>query len=265
MRPLLHPWFISFLPIAGLALVAWAICSWRRNVGLIDIGWPLFLLAAGVSDALLSPSLSWGGAAALLLLLLWSLRLAIHLAHRNWSAPEDRRYAAIRARNEPGFWWKSLFYVFLLQAVLAWIVSLPLAALMSAQAGHPLVLSSGLALVLIGFLWETIADGQLTRFRAQKNSAGRVLDSGLWRYCRHPNYFGECLVWWGFFVAAASPQTLWSVISPLLMTVLLLRVSGVTLLEKDIGERRPGYRAYIARTPAFFPWPPRDRPTREPQ
>ncbi len=258
MRSLLHIWFTSFVPIAVLALLAWVICTWRRNVGLIDIGWPLFLLAAGITVALTSPSLGRAGVAQLLLVLLWSLRLAIHLARRNWSAPEDRRYAAIRARNEPGFWWTSLLYVFLLQAVLAWIVSLPLAAGATANTGNALVSGFGAALALFGLAWEAIADRQLTRFRLQKTTADQVLDTGLWRYSRHPNYFGECLVWWGFFVVSASPATWWTVISPLLMTVLLLRVSGVSLLERDIGQRRPGYQAYIARTSAFLPLPPRN-------
>jgi steroid 5-alpha reductase family enzyme len=257
MTPLLPLWYNSFVPIAVLALLAWALCTWRRNVGLIDIGWPLFLLSAGITDALLSPSLGRAGAAQLAVLLLWSLRLAIHLARRNWSAPEDRRYAAIRSRNEPGFWWKSLFYVFLLQAVLAWIVSLPLAAGATAPAGNTLTLVLGVALALFGLAWEAIADAQLTRFRLQRTSADQVLDTGLWRYSRHPNYFGECLVWWGLFLIPASPASLWTVISPLLMTVLLLRISGVALLERDIGQRRPGYQAYIARTSAFIPRPPR--------
>jgi steroid 5-alpha reductase family enzyme len=257
MTPLLPIWCTSLVPIAVLALLAWAICTWRRNVGLIDIAWPLFLLSAGITDALLSPGLGRAGAAQLAVLLLWSLRLAIHLARRNWSAPEDRRYAAIRSRNEPGFWWKSLFYVFLLQAVLAWIISLPLAAGATAPAGSPLTLALGVALALFGLAWEAIADAQLTRFRLQRTTADQVLDTGLWRYSRHPNYFGECLVWWGLFLIAANPASLWTVISPLLMTVLLLRISGVALLERDIGQRRPGYQAYIARTSAFIPRPPR--------
>jgi steroid 5-alpha reductase family enzyme len=257
MTPLLPLWCLSLVPIAVLALLAWALCTSRRNVGLIDIGWPLFLLSAGITDALLSPGLGRAGGAQLAVLLLWSLRLAIHLARRNWSAPEDRRYAAIRSRNEPGFWWKSLFYVFLLQAALAWIVSLPLAAGATAPAGSALTLALGVALALFGLAWEAIADAQLTRFRLQRTTADQVLDTGLWRYSRHPNYFGECLVWWGLFLIAANPASLWTVISPLLMTVLLLRISGVALLERDIGQRRPGYQAYIARTSAFIPRPPR--------
>jgi steroid 5-alpha reductase family enzyme len=264
MTLLLHNGAISFLPIAALALLTWLICTWRRNAGLVDIGWPLFLLSAGLTDALLGPSLGCEGGVLLALLLLWSLRLAIHLARRNWSAPEDRRYVAIRARNEPGFWWKSLFYVFLLQATLAWIVSAPLAAGFNTHTRHAFAFWAGVALALFGFAWEAIADWQLTRFRQQQTTAGQVLDTGLWRYSRHPNYFGECLVWWGFFLAAVSPATWWTAISPVLMTVLLLRVSGVTLLEQDIGRRRPGYQDYIARTSAFVPRPPRALDSRSP-
>ena len=257
MTALTHLWFISFAPVAVLALLAWVVCTWRRNVGLIDIAWPLFLLSAGFTDALLGRSPGWAVRAQLPVLLLWSLRLAIHLAQRNWSAPEDRRYAAIRSRNEPGFWWKSLFYVFLLQAVLAWIVSAPLAAGAAASTGSTLALAVGVPLALFGLAWEAIADAQLARFRLRKTTADQVLDTGLWRYSRHPNYFGECLVWWGLFLVSANPASWWTVISPLLMTVLLLRISGVALLERDIGQRRPGYQAYIARTSAFIPRPPR--------
>lgn len=250
-----HLWLVSFVPISVLALLAWVVCTLRRNVGLVDIAWPLFLLAAGLADAWLSPAFGVTGAAQLALLLLWALRLAAHLARRNWRAPEDRRYVAIRARNEPGFWWKSLFIVFLLQAVLAWIISLPLAVGATARSGTTPALLAGLLLALFGLAWEAIADQQLTRFRRQPSSAGQVLDTGLWRYSRHPNYFGECLVWWGLFLTSATLAAPWTVVSPLLMTVLLLRVSGVSLLEQDIGQRRPGYAAYVASTPAFFPRP----------
>lgn len=251
--------WLSALPfMAVLALAAWAVSTARRNVGLVDIFWSLFLLLAAAVYVFFSPD---PGARALLTLALvaaWSLRLAGYLAARNWNAPEDHRYRAIRARNEPGFAWKSLYIVFGLQAVLAWLVAAPLAAAIGAPGPLGAVDIAGAVLVMFGIVWETIGDAQLARFKADAANAGRVMDSGLWRYSRHPNYFGEFCVWWGFFVIALGAGAWWTVLSPLLMSVLLLRVSGVTLLERDIGERRPAYSDYVARTNAFFPGPPKE-------
>jgi steroid 5-alpha reductase family enzyme len=251
--------WLSALPfMAVLALAAWAVSTARRNVGLVDIFWSLFLLLAAAVYIFFSPD---HGARALLTLALvaaWSLRLAGYLAARNWNAPEDHRYRAIRARNEPGFAWKSLYIVFGLQAVLAWLVAAPLAAAIGAPGPLGAVDIAGAVLVLFGIVWETIGDAQLARFKADAANAGQVMDRGLWRYSRHPNYFGEFCVWWGFFVIALGAGAWWTVLSPLLMSVLLLRVSGVTLLERDIGERRPAYRDYVARTNAFFPGPPKE-------
>ena len=200
------------------------------------------------------------GARALLVLVLvavWALRLSVYLAARNWNAPEDRRYRAIRARNEPGFTWKSLYLVFGLQAVLAWLVAAPLAAAIPSLRPISLVDIAGAALVAFGIAWEAIADAQLARFRTGTAGTGGVMDRGLWRYSRHPNYFGEFCVWWGFYLVAVAGGGWWTVFSPLLMSVLLLKVSGVGLLEQDIAERRPAYREYVRRTNAFFPAPPR--------
>ena len=250
--------WLSALPLmSGLALVAWAVATVRRNVGLVDIFWSLFLLLAAAVYVFFGPD---PGARALLTLVLvaaWSLRLAGYLAARNWNAPEDHRYRAIRARNEPGFAWRSLYLVFGLQAVLAWLVAAPLAAAIGAPGALRALDVAGAVLVSFGIVWETIGDAQLARFKADAANAGRVMDRGLWRYSRHPNYFGEFCVWWGFYAIALGAGAGWTVFSPVLMTVLLLRISGVALLEKDIGERRPAYRDYIARTNAFFPGPPK--------
>lgn len=255
--------WVSALPwMLGLALLAWIIATSARNVGLVDIAWPLFLLQAAICYALLATgSPTPRGWLALVICALWAVRLAAHLAQRNWNAPEDHRYQAIRKRNEPGFWWKSLYLVFFLQAGLALIV----AASLNASIAAPVSVLGwldvvGAALALGGLVFEGIADWQLQRFLAHHGGGGKVMDQGLWRYTRHPNYFGEFCVWWGLFLVALAAGGWWSFVSPLLMSVLLLRVSGVTLLEKDIGHRRPGYVAYAARTNAFFPGPPRTSP-----
>jgi steroid 5-alpha reductase family enzyme len=147
--------------------------------------------------------------------------------------------------------------VFGLQAVLAWVVSMPLLAAVASNAGWRWLDALGLAVFAFGFVVEALADAQLARFKSDPESRGRVMAEGLWRYSRHPNYFGEFCLWWGWWLVALATGAWWTVVSPLLMSVLLLKVSGVTLLERDIGERRPRYAAYAASTNAFFPWKPR--------
>ena len=255
MNVLLH-WAAALPAIAALALVAWGVATLRRNVGLVDIFWSLFFLAAAMVFATRA---AWTPRDVLVLVLVaaWSLRLAGYLAWRNWNAEEDRRYQAIRARNEPGFAWKSLYLVFGLQGLLAWLVAAPFAAAIGSSAAPGIGDYLGAGLALFGLAFEAVADAQLARFKRAPANHGRVLDTGLWRYTRHPNYFGEFCVWWGFFVIAAGAGGAWTVFSPVIMSVLLLKVSGVALLERDIGERRPAYREYIARTNAFFPGPRR--------
>jgi steroid 5-alpha reductase family enzyme len=249
---------LAALPVLlGLAVVAWAIATARRNVGLVDVFWPLFFLAAAATYAIAAPVAGPRGWLVIALVTAWGLRLSGYLAARNWNAPEDRRYRAIRERNEPGFTWKSLYLVFGLQAVLAWIISAPLVPAIAAAGPLAIVDLAGAALAAFGIAYESIADRQLARFLSESGSSGRVMDRGLWRYSRHPNYFGECCVWWGLYAIAAGAGGAWTIFAPVLMTFLLLRVSGVTLLEKDIVERRPGYRAYVRRTNAFLPGPPR--------
>ena len=253
-------WVIALIGMAGsavLALLAWLLSLWRRDVSIVDSFWSLFIAAAGLSYVVTAQSPGARGLLMLGLMLLWALRLAVYLTWRNHGQPEDRRYQQIRARNQPHFEWKSLYLVFGLQALLAWVVSLPLLA--GARSGAPLNALDGFGLLLcaFGIVFESFADQQMARFKAQPANRGQVMDRGLWRFSRHPNYFGECCVWWGLFLMALAAGGWWSLLSPLLMTVLLLKVSGVTLLEADISERRPAYRDYISHTNAFVPGRPR--------
>ena len=250
-----------------LALLTWAVSVRRHDVSLVDRMWPLFIAAAATAAAVVLPGGSARGVWMLVLTGLWAARLCLYITLRNWGHGEDRRYQAIRARNQPGFAWKSLFLVFGLQALLACVVAAPF--LVGWSAERPLGVIGVLGILLAGFgiVFESVADAQLARFKADPGNRGRVLDRGLWGLSRHPNYFGEACTWWGLWLLAVSgggPGSAWTVVSPLLMTLLLLKVSGVSLLEKDIGERRPAYRDYIARTPAFVPgWPrPRRLPNR---
>jgi steroid 5-alpha reductase family enzyme len=253
----LFAWLAPAPALLALGLVAWVIATARRNAGLVDIFWPLFFLLGGLVCAALAEMLGARALIVLILLTAWALRLATHLALRNWSAPEDHRYRAIRARNEPGFAWKSLYLVFGLQAVLAWLILAPVATAIASPVALGWPGGLGAALAAFGAAFEAIADGQLARFKSDAANRGAVMDRGLWRYSRHPNYFGEFCVWWGFYLLALDAGAWWTALSPAIMTVLLLRVSGVALLERDIGERRPAYRDYIARTNAFFPGAPR--------
>ncbi|GIW45866.1 MAG: hypothetical protein KatS3mg077_3148 [Candidatus Binatia bacterium] len=193
--------------------------------------------------------------------LAWSLRLAVYVTWRNWGEAEDPRYAAMREHWGQAFWWGSFLNVFALQACLSWVIAMPLYALFLNEPPPwtPLDSLAGV-MFLVGFWFETVADWQLARFKRVPAHRGKVLRTGLWRYSRHPNYFGESLVWWSFYLFAVAAGGWWTVFSPVLMTYLLLRVSGVPLLESHLANTKPEYRDYVASTNAFFPWWPRPRP-----
>jgi steroid 5-alpha reductase family enzyme len=241
-----------------VAVVFWLISLWRNDVSIVDSLWSLMFLLVALVYAAMSSLTGPREVLILVLVTLWALRLSVYITWRNHGQPEDYRYQEIRANNEPGFRFKSLYIVFILQAVLAWVISLPLAGAISGQSDIGFLDYAGVALFLVGLFFESIGDLQLSRFRKDPENAGKVLDTGLWRYTRHPNYFGNFTLWWGFYLLALSAGAWWTVVSPLLMTFLLLKVSGVAMLEKDIGTRRPRYEQYIRRTNAFFPGLPRN-------
>ncbi len=244
----------ALLWISLLGFIAWLVSLGQKDVSIVDSFWPLLILTGATTYAVLEPQPGPRTLVILALVTLWAARLATHITWRHWGEAEDPRYQAIRARNEPYFKWKSLVLVFALQVALAWVVSsLVLAAVLNPRPWSWLD-SLGVSVVLIGGVFEAVADWQLARFKANPLHKGKVMDTGLWRYSRHPNYFGEFSVWWGIYLIALSAQGWWwASASPLLMTVLLLKVSGVALQEKDIGGRLPDYRDYAARTNAFFP------------
>jgi steroid 5-alpha reductase family enzyme len=252
-----HTLLTALAALLAFAVAGWLVSLVKRNVSIVDGMWPLMFLIAALCYTASLDSQSSRSLLVLSLVLFWSLRLSAHIFWRNWGEDEDYRYRRIRANNSPNFAFKSLYIVFGLQAVLALIVSMPLLPAISSAQGIGLLDLAGIALWLLGFLFESVGDYQLARFRSAPQSKGKVLDTGLWRHTRHPNYFGDLCVWWGFYLIAVSAGGWWTVLSPLLMSVLLLKVSGVALLERDIGERRPQYAEYVARTNAFFPGPRR--------
>ena len=245
--------------LTALTLV-WMISVRLRDASVADICWGLgFVLLAWV-DCFLSPAMTPRSWLVASLMTLWGTRLSLHIFRRGQGQGEDPRYQAMRASHGPAFWWRSLFTVFWLQGAILWFVALPLFVAVRAAPSTALTTVDGLGILLfaVGFGVEALGDYQLARFRADASNRGTVLDRGLWRYTRHPNYFGDATMWWGVYAIAASTPSGWlTVLSPILMTWLLMRVSGVTLLEEGLKASKPGYRAYIARTPAFFPWFPR--------
>jgi len=252
---------LNLILAASVMVVMWAVSVRLNDVSIVDIAW-------GGTGALLALSafLTFRGDPVRSLLLtsmtvLWGVRLSVHIARRKGGKGEDFRYAAMRAAHPETFPRRSLITVFLLQAVLIWVISLPaqLAQLQPMPDRVTALDALGVVVWVIGFGMEAIADRQLARFLAHPANRGQVMDKGLWRYSRHPNYFGDSLVWWGIWLVAASTPGGWmTLFSPVLMTFFLTRVSGVPLLEEALAERREGYRSYMARTSAFFPWPPRE-------
>jgi steroid 5-alpha reductase family enzyme len=254
---------------AGLAIVllymttVWFFSVLLRNAGIVDIFWGLgFVLVAltyfAFTDGFLERKIL-----VLALVGTWGLRLSGYIASRNLGHGEDYRYRTWRERSPSNFWWISYLQVFLLQGLLLWLISFPLlVAMHSDEPGRLTVVDAlGSLLWAVGFLFEAVGDYQLARFKADPKNKGKTMRSGLWRYTRHPNYFGDATLWWGFFVIAAGVPWGWTTFfAPVLMTVLLLRVSGVALLERTITKRRPEYTDYARTTSAFFPWFPKRRP-----
>jgi steroid 5-alpha reductase family enzyme len=247
--------------VLGAMVLLWLASLARRDASIVDVWWgPGFALLAWVDVAVAGPSPRSLLAASLVTL--WAARLGGYLLWRNHGRPEDPRYAAMRRRHGARFPWVSLATVFALQGVLQVAVGLPV-WLTAARPGPThlgVVDLAGTLLFATGLAFEAIGDLQLARFRADPANAHRVMDRGLWALTRHPNYFGDCVAWWGIFVVALGGPLGWaSLPGPALMTFLLLRVSGVALLERTIARRRPDYAAYADRVPAFFPRPPRAR------
>jgi steroid 5-alpha reductase family enzyme len=239
-----------------LMLGAWILALLHKKACVADSFWGLgFVLIAWLAWTM-GPETSRGFLVAVLISI-WGLRLFLHITIRNWGQPEDRRYRAMRENYGRSFWWVSLFSVFLLQGVLLWVISLApqLAQLSPGPAKLTWLDGLGLFVWAAGFIFEVASDYQMKRFRSNPANKGKVMDKGLWGYSRHPNYFGESLIWWGIFIIAlATPYGWLAIISPLLITFLLLKVSGVVMLEKDISSRRPGYEEYKHRVSAFIPW-----------
>lgn len=252
--------WVTAAVVAGAMLLLWLVSLWMRDASIVDIFW-----GAGFALIAWTAFVVADGATARRVLLvvltsLWGLRLAGYLAWRNLGKGEDYRYRAMRKRYGERFALVSLGTVFGLQALLMWVVSLPvqIGQVPATPARLTWLDGAGILFWVVGVVFEAGGDWQLSRFKADPANEGKVMDRGLWRFTRHPNYFGDFMVWWGLYLVALSTGVAWwTVVGPALMSFLLMRVSGVTLLEKSLRSRREGYEEYVARTSSFFPRPPR--------
>ena len=253
-------WSQALAAILIMMTLLWLISVFARDAGLVDIFWGTgFVLACSIyyNAGSGNPERK---ELVMTLVALWGMRLTYYLAWRNIGKPEDFRYRAFRARYGPSrYWWVSFFQVFLLQGVLMWLISAPLLGAQITGVERPLFWLDwvGVALWTVGIVFETVGDFQLARFKANPQNRGKVLDTGLWRYTRHPNYFGDGAVWGGYALFALAAGHPISILGSVLMVFLLLRVSGVVLLEKTLTETKPAYADYVARTSPFLPLPPK--------
>jgi steroid 5-alpha reductase family enzyme len=240
----------------GLMSLLWLVSLALRNASIVDIfwgagfvvvGWLYFFLA---EQGALERKLLLGA-----LIAIWGLRLSLYILARNLGKGEDFRYVAMRQAAGAGWWWQSYFKVFALQGALMWLISAPLLAgqIGATPAGLTILDGLGVLVWAVGFFFEAVGDWQLARFKADPANRDQVMNRGVWRYTRHPNYFGDAAQWWGFFLIAAAAGGWITVFAPILMTFLLVRVSGKALLEKSLNGR-PGYREYVETTSGFIPW-----------
>lgn len=258
-------YLVAALVIVVMMLTVWAISVAVRDASIVDVLWgPGFVVVAWTTFIVSYSDISDGDGTGRALLLcamatIWGVRLGVHLGMRNLGKGEDFRYKSMRRRHGDRFWLVSLATVYGLQGAVMWVVSLPLQiGISEPETGSIALWVIGGVVFVIGLGFESIGDWQLTRFKADPSNAGTVLDTGLWRYTRHPNYFGDACAWWGIgLVAASTPIGIVGLVGPLLITFLLMRVSGVPMLERSLTKRRAGYDEYVRRTSSFFPRPPK--------
>jgi steroid 5-alpha reductase family enzyme len=251
----------SALVILIYFLVMFVIAQAIRNNSIVDMAWgPGFVLVT-LFAYFSSDRLTMRGTVALILITIWGVRLAYHIVKRNWGKPEDFRYA--NWRKEWGKWVipRAFFQVFMLQGIFMFVVVLPVLLIQSSNMpGFGILEAVGVFVWLAGFFFESVGDRQMREFKSDPGNKGKIIETGLWKYTRHPNYFGEATMWWGLWlIAIPVPYGFLGIISPITITFLLLFVSGVPMLEKKY-RGRPDFEAYASRTNAFFPWFPKKKP-----
>ena len=257
----------SIVTIACLMLATWSVSLLRRDVSIVDIVWGLgFVLVAWAAKFVTGAS-GAGNWLLLLMVTVWGLRLAGYLAKRNLGKGEDFRYKAMRRKHGERFVIVSLYTVFGLQGALMFVVSLPVTlGQRDTDAGAGFVVFLGFVVWAIGIYFEAVGDAQLARFKRDPRNEGQIMDQGLWALTRHPNYFGDAVVWWGLAIVGSSQGAgAWAFLGAGVMTVLLVRVSGAAMLDRLLAKRKPGYAEYMARTSGFIPMPRRSAQVRTPR
>ena len=255
-------WLAGLATVSAMMVLTWAVSVIRRDASIVDRVWGLGFVVAAWTYVLWAEPATARTWLTLALVTIWGVRLSGYITWRNWGEGEDKRYQAMRRRRPDSFAARSLVTVFLLQAVLAWFISLPLLAATRYSEPTDLGWLELLAVFVwvVGFAFEAGGDLQLSRFLADPANRGTVMDRGFWRYTRHPNYFGDTLVWWAFFLLALSTGAWWSAAGSLAMTLFIVKVSGVALTDRNMasgGSSRAGYEEYVRRTNAFIPGPRR--------
>ncbi len=249
----------ALITIACLMLATWSVSLLRRDASIVDIVWGLGFVVVAWASRFVTGASGAGNWLLVAMVTVWGVRLAAYLAKRNLGKGEDFRYKAMRRKHGERFPLVSLYTVFGLQGALMFVVSLPVSlGQRDTDAGAGFVALAGFVVWAIGLYFEVVGDAQLARFKRDPRNEGLVMDQGLWALTRHPNYFGDCLVWWGLaIVASAQGAGLWAFLGALVMTVLLVRVSGAAMLDRLLAKRKPGYAEYMARTSGFIPRPRR--------
>lgn len=243
-----------------LVTLLWVWSVFIKNVSIVDIFWGFGFVVVNAFYVFMSGELHARKIVILTLVTVWGLRLAIYLAYRNIGKGEDFRYQEFRRSYGPKrYWWFSFFQVFLLQGALIMVVSLPLLGISLGQSSQALNILDyiGIVVWLVGFAFEAGGDFQLARFKRNLKNKGKVLNTGFWKYTRHPNYFGDAMVWWAYAIFSIAAGSYWQVIGSIVMTYLIIKISGVSLLERTLKETKPQYSDYIQKTNAFFPWFPK--------
>ena len=251
----------GFLVVMVMMSILWIISVIKTDASIVDPFWSLGFILAAAFYLVRTGGTESRQNLLFVLVLIWGLRLSLFLLRRNWGKGEDYRYQDFRKRfGEQRYWWFSFFQVFLLQGFLQWLISAPLLGAMYYSRDNSLNLLDLLALSvwIIGFSFEAGGDYQLARFKADPANRGKVLSSGFWRYTRHPNYFGDSAVWWAYGLFAIAAGAWLTAAGSVLMTYLLIKVSGVAMLERSLKDKKPEYREYIRKTSAFLPWFPKN-------
>ena len=254
-------YLLAFGVIMTMMTLLWVISIRIKNVSIVDLFWGFGFVVACLVYFLKTDGLETRKTLLLTMVVIWGLRLSIYLAWRNIGKGEDFRYRKFRKEyGEHRYWWISFFQTFLLQGILMWLISVPLLGAQYYGSDHQLGIIDfiGVFIWVIGLVFESGGDIQLARFKADPANKGKVLNKGFWHYTRHPNYFGDAAVWCGYGLICLSAGSYVAILGSVLMIALIIKVSGVVLLEKTLKETKPAYKEYMEKTSAFIPWFPKD-------